>query len=375
MANKFTRFIQGVGQGALQPKGNMGDFRHATRLYLDNGYALAPRTKFLYHVYFDVNPLALTSPSFKEKHLQETGLLCKSADLPKFTIETVTKNQYNRKKVVQKQIQYDPVSISMHDDNVGVINALWAQYMGYYYRDRHNQIKQFYDNDPYYGVAKHQNRRYGLDNNVTVPFFRSIQIFTLSRQRFNGYTLVNPVITSWQHGSVDQSQGNGVNESHMTVAYEAVLYSTGSVRKDNPKGFAKLHYDNSPSPLSVLGGGTGTLFGSGGVLAGLGQVGAGFGLNFGQDTGVVAGAREIYGDVDNGFALDSPQNFLRTALAAVNTFNNIRKLSKESLLAEGTNLLLGGNSLENNISGLAGSVFPSRSESGGATTGEQKTTR
>jgi hypothetical protein len=62
-------------------------------------------------------------------------------------------------------------------------------------------------------------------------------------------------------------------------------------------------------------------------------------------------------------------------LAAVNTFNNIKKLSKQSLLAEGTNLLLGGNYIEQGASGLAGAVFPSRSEGGGTTASAPKTTR
>jgi hypothetical protein len=355
MANKFTRFLTSVGKGALQPKGQMGDFRHATRLFVDNTYALAPRTKFSYYVYFDIDPQALQAPGWAEKHKQEAGLLVKSAQLPKFTIDTVVKNQYNRKKVIQKQIQYDPLSITFHDDNVGVINAMWAQYMGYYYRDRHNEMKQFYDKDPYHTTASFNERRYGLDNNSTVPFFRSIQIYTMARKRFQGYTLVNPIITSWQHGDVDNAGGGQTVEASMNVQYEAVLYSAGSVKVDRPKGFAKLHYDKAPSPLSILGGGTATLFG---------------------DQGILSGATEIFGDIAGGAAFDNPQNFLKTALMAVNTFNNISKLSKESLLAEGTNLILGGGTLENAASGsLSGSSFPQRAETNASTYATQKVSK
>jgi len=48
-----------------------------------------------------------------------------------------------------------------------------------------------------------------------------------------------------------------------------VLIEAGAIQRDNPQGFATLHYDNTPSPISPLGGGTDSIFGSGGVLAGI----------------------------------------------------------------------------------------------------------
>jgi hypothetical protein len=335
MANKFTKFNKEAANGITNPKGNMGDFQHASRLYVDNYFALAPRSKFMYHVVFEINPQALKSPVFATKHKQQIGLLVKSADLPKFTIDTVTKNQYNRKKVVQTNIYYDPVNLVFHDDNDGVSNALWSLYYGYYYRDRSLSINTYsanaYQKDTY---------RAGLDNNQSVPFFTSISIYTLSRRRFLGYTLVNPMITAWAHGQVSQSDASGGLENTMTLAYENVIYTGGSVSRGSPKNFAELHYDTLPSPLSVAGGGTASLTGSGGVLAGL---------------------EEVFGKVSNGEAFSTAGSFLSTAVAAINTYGNLKNLSKAGLKAEAINILTspaGISGIVNTVGGVVGAVFP-----------------
>ncbi len=335
MANKFTRFLRSVASGITNPKGQLGDFRHASRLYVDNFFALAPRSKFMYHVVFEIDPLALKSPNFANKHKQEIGLLVKAADLPKFTIETATKNQYNRKKVIQKSITYDPINITFHDDNNGVSNALWALYYGYYYRDR-SLDSRVYDGSPY----KSDVYRAGLDNDQSVPFFKSISIYTLSRRRFLGYTLINPMITSWQHGQVAQAENNGILENQMTIAYENVLYTGGSVSRGSPKNFAELHYDTLPSPLSVAGGGTATLLGSGGVLAGL---------------------ENVFGKVGSGEAFGSLGGFLSTAAAAVNTYRNIGNLSGAGLRQEAINVITSPAAISGiigTVGGVVGAVFP-----------------
>lgn len=361
MANKFTRFLSGAAQGLLQPKGNLGDFRHAARLYVDNTMALAPRTKFSYYVYFDIDKRAVQAPQFAEKHLLETGMLVKYTDLPRFTLETATKNQYNRKKIVYKNINYEPITLTMHDDNLGVINALWALYYGYYSRDRHNPSRA-YSNSPYAINPENVPYRHGLDNDrKEMPFLKSISIYTMARKRFNGYTLVNPVITSWNHGNVDQSGNNATNESTMSVAYEAVLYSTGKVGRNNPNGFADLHYDQTPSPLSIFGGGTTSLFGPGGVVSGISEL-------FGGRSDFVAGAEGIFGEISKPDPFGSPGDFLRTAVGAINVYKNVRNIARnpELLRQEAVNILTTPGAVTNVVSGVAGSVWP---KNGGTTGG------
>ena len=63
MANFLKGFLDNVLKGTLNPKGNLADFAHASRLYVDDSFRLAPKQKFLYHVVFNINSDAkITDP-------------------------------------------------------------------------------------------------------------------------------------------------------------------------------------------------------------------------------------------------------------------------------------------------------------------------
>lgn len=355
MANKFTRFLKGVGRGLTNPKGIFGNYTHATRLFLDNSYRLAPRTKFNFYVRFEINPQAVKGTTFDQRHMQEVGYLVKNCQLPSYQFDTETLNQYNRKKIIYKNFQYQPVNFSFHDDSAGIINAMWALYYGYYIRDRANP-NTAYDSNHYRAgkIDSLDNFRYGLDNNIGVPFFKSISLYTMARKRFLGYTLVNPKITSWKHGEPDYAMGGEVLDNNMSVEYEAVYYSSGLVDIDNPKGFATLYYDTQPSPLTVAGGGVGNLIGEGGVLDGL---------------------EGIFGDVASGNAFSSPGNFLGTAIKTINTYKNFKSLSKESIAGEVVNILnspAGVNGVVNTVGGIIGAAFPKNTNPAQTTSATQK---
>jgi hypothetical protein len=359
MADKFTRFISGVGQGLLNPKGNLGDARHAARLYVDNQFARAPRTKFLYHVAFDIAEPALLSKKFSDKR-KEVSMLVKGADLPRITIDHDIKNQYNRKRVIYKELKYEPLNISFHDDNIGIVNALWAQYLSYYSPERLNPVEAWTDTSfgPYKSIDGEKSKwNYGLDRSkgtsstyygpdataYTKPFFRSITLYTLSRKKFNSYTLINPHIVSWNHGNLDQNSNNGTVEAQMSLVYESILYGTGSVIKGKePTGFADLFYDKTPSPLSIGGGTLSSVFGPGGLLA--------------AGSSIIEDAQTIYGEGNVQEAGIGPLG-LGTIISAANFYKSIRSISKESLIAEATNLITSPGAFSNAVSGLQGVSF------------------
>ena len=317
-------------QPVLNPGYQLKDYAHASRLYLDDVYALAPKAGWLYYVVFDIEPSAITDEKWaNQQRVSEVGMLVKSCDLPKFTIQNEVVNQYNRKTVIQKGVTYNPVNISMHDDQSNVVHNMWLNYYRYYYADSTwggtGPIGTAKDNTP----GAYQNNKYlpsndlfnpvnyGLNSKLTVaPFFRSITIYQLNRKIFTSFQLVNPMITQWEHDKLDQTAGNRLAESKMGVAYEAVFYGVGQVRKDTPTGFAMFHYDTSPSPLSIAGGGNNSIFGPGGIIP---------------------GALEVFGDVKNiadGNGI-SPLGILGTVIKGTNLVKNIKGITKESLRAEG----------------------------------------
>jgi hypothetical protein len=230
------------------PNINLRDFQHAARLFTDDNLRLAPKTKFLFHVAFSINPGALRDISLVQRHRNEINMLVKTADLPNFQIQTEMLNQYNRKRNVQTTHKPQPLTIKFHDDNMGLINHVWQNYYSYYYADSISALVP----GAYLGTATrnfdYTRTRYGLDNRSLVPFFNYIKIYHMARHEFVSYTLHNPIITQWNHSSVDYSS-NTLHDNSMQVAYEAVSYGAGKVIPGDPEGFALEHYDQTPSPL------------------------------------------------------------------------------------------------------------------------------
>ena len=273
--NDILKPITGLtGSGLLQSLGtseNVRDFQHASKLFVTNNHQLTPKTQYLYHVFFNLNTQALSYITNKFDTIKqiESGMLVKSVDLPKYKLNTKTLNAYNKKEIVQSKIDYEPITITLHDDSGNVVRDLWQAYLNYYYRDSDYQL------NAYTAVSKNiYNQRttdqwgYTVKNPLATAsnFFRTIQIYSLSLKKYSLYELINPKIEGFDHGRHEAGQGTGLMEHTMRISYEAVKYSQGYVNSGNVNGFGKEHYDTQPSPLSPLGGGTKSILGPGGLI-------------------------------------------------------------------------------------------------------------
>ena len=352
MASFLNGFLDNVVSGALNPKGNLADYQHAARLYVDDNHRLTPKVKFLYHVTFNINSsAAAVIPQLREKHMNELNMLVKSAQLPAYNIQTDVKHQYNRKRVVQKRIDYQPVTITFHDDNFGVTTAMWEAYYRYYYRDGNYAAVQPAGAPETGASIEAYNRgsqfndkqfRYGFDNDSGLPFFDSITISQMARKSYTAFTLINPIISGWQHDTMDNSVSDTVSNT-MTLDYETVHYSRGTVGKGGPKGFSEEHYDKTPSPNSLMGGGASSLLGVGGVLA---------------------GGMSVLGDISNDGVT------FGTVLTAANTLQNAGNLTQGGIGGEllGSAIDTIGKTTGIDVSGVAGVITPNGGGGGGLST-------
>lgn len=268
MADIFSDIFKFAGTAinqALTPD-NLRDYRHASKLFVDDQYRLLPKLGFLYHVAFDINDSAARPNPTNPNALRELGLLVKSVSLPKFTIDTKKYNSYNRPDYVQTKINYDPVTISFHDDSANVIRNFWFDYFNYYYRDSDYQQELYGIEHKYQTTRPSDKWGYSPRLAANAPrYINAIRIYSLHQKHFSEYVLINPIIKSFRHG--EHSAGNTEPMGHeMTIEYESVLYFYGSTTPSNVKGFAELHYDNMPSPLTPAGGGTKSILGAGGLL-------------------------------------------------------------------------------------------------------------
>ncbi len=307
----INNFLKGFQDGLP----GMKDYRHASRLYIDDNFKLLPKQKFLFHVVFNLDD-TIAVDKFAPNERLELNMLVKACELPKYGFNVEEKIQYNKKMYAATRIQYDPVNITFHDDHADTVNAFWKKYYEYHIADAVSmnsdlQISttkdNLYDNIDVDGEGNRTNK-FGMDTPIkrNKPFLKGIEIFVLHKKRFTSMTLVNPVIGSFSHDNLDQADGAGIMANTMQVFYETVIYKAGIINRNNVPGFATVSYDNEPSPLSVLGGGTNSIFGPGGVVDGIGSV---------------------IRNVQSG-------NILAAILGASNTYNNAKRIKKKDAKAE-----------------------------------------
>ena len=304
---RINDYLQGFQNGLP----GMKDYRHASRLYIDDNFKLMPKQKFLFHVVFNLDE-EIAETQFTANERTQLNMLVKAADLPRYGYNVEEKIQYNKKMYPATRIQYEPVNITFHDDHADTVNAFWKKYYEYTIADgvsMNSDLQISATKDDYYKPEYlRTTNRYGLDTPKQrgKPYIKGIEIFVLHKQRFTSMTLVNPVIGSFAHDQLDQADGAGVMQNTMQIFYETVLYKSGIINVNNVPGFATINYDKEPSPLTVLGGGTNSIFGPGGVVDGIGSV---------------------IKNVRSG-------NILGAILSASNTYNNAKKIKKKDAKEE-----------------------------------------
>ncbi len=190
----INNFLKGFSSGLP----GMKDYRHASRLYFDDNFKLAPKNKFLFHVVFDIDSTVLQNKNFGKNVMLDLNMLVKAIDLPKYNLNLEEKQQYNKKTYVATRIQYSPVNITFHDDNADTVNAFWKSYYEYHIADsivtdpnmRTMNKDTLYDN-----ADAIKNTQFGMDTAVVrkKPLIRGIDIFVLHNS--SNY-LVRPPIRS-----------------------------------------------------------------------------------------------------------------------------------------------------------------------------------
>lgn len=294
MSGFFENLLQDAA-GAFFGSEYLRDYTHASKTFRTNSYQNAPKLKFLFHTYFDINPAAYNQNIGTGANF---GLAVKTVRLPSFTFDTHTMNQYNRKRIVQTKIKYDNASISFHDDGGNMIRKLWKAYYNYYYKDGTKPSVVF---NGVRGATQQTNQRadsaaayntrttykdsitgdvdwgyIGESSEATgpglgkVPFFKNITVFGLNQHNWVAYTLVNPIITKLSHDTYNYSEATGTMEMSMDIDYETVVYNEGGLDGKTPaniiSGFGdNATYDTRLSPIAKPGSNA-TILGQGGLV-------------------------------------------------------------------------------------------------------------
>lgn len=209
------------------------DFRNAYTLRPDQN---PPRQKFQGYVNFIVNRDLYGETWYKEggaAFRSQIGSLVRTATLPEIEFKTETKNQYNRKRIVNTGVEYQPVDIKVFDTINNEWLTMFMKYYSYHYMNPKNKTRNgsrdtigetagesdSYDSNFGFGSTWNSNN-YGYNLNLISNFFERIDYVLYHGNKGVQYSLLNPVLTRFRTGEIDYSSSE-VMEFDMTFEYES----------------------------------------------------------------------------------------------------------------------------------------------------------
>ena len=269
---------------------------HATYNFNQEGRSLYknhPRLPFEYYINISLNRVG-TASSYIQQYFNnatwdQIAPLVKTVEMPSFKIETTPLNQYNRKRLSQTRVNFDPIKIVFHDVADGKTLKFWEMYYRYYFGDGNepgvNEAKQSQNKNSPYPVEtllnnitpsvnpnirnlpssirnlfqgttptganspndtvgiKHDTQNIVADNLTNHNFgfnlptvgnvrnlIQTINIFQVHGGRFNQVTLVNPRISAFTHDVLNYAEGAKTLELTFTFEYEYAYYTIQNMK-------------------------------------------------------------------------------------------------------------------------------------------------
>lgn len=216
-----------------QRKFYLRDFRNAYQFRPD---IAPPRQKFQGYVNFILNRALLSTLDDSQDFRTRISSLVKTATLPSIEFKTETKNSFNRKRIINTGVEYEPVSISVHDTIQNEWITLFMKYYSYLYMNARNKFsdgdrdpKTLYDKFSEYtgadgnkfgsGSTVFDSNQFGYNLPLTSNFFERIDIILYHGNKGVQYSLTNPMMTNFKPDTLDYSSSD-VMQFDMTFAYE-----------------------------------------------------------------------------------------------------------------------------------------------------------
>jgi len=211
------------------------DSRHARHRFetrdaqTEQDFGGRPKPKFLFGVRFITQ---FNSPAFGQFSDQngDVAFMVKTVDKPKIDFDVTVMNQYNKRRLVQTKIKYQPINMRFYDSVDERLSKFILSYMQHYYGDHlaenvdqwsYDKISSEFNNGVdgwgYRGISQP-----GRSNSA--PFMSHIELYQFFGGNFSRWVFVNPLITSFDHDNVDAESGNVAQEASMSVEFEGLLY-------------------------------------------------------------------------------------------------------------------------------------------------------
>lgn len=223
-----------------------------------------PKPKTLYYVYFDMNTDFFKTLSEHDtfiKTLYDNGLdnlkkltfeitkLVKEYNKPNITMETSAINEYNRKRIIYKNIKYNDVKIKFYDVRDNIVQRVFLSYLRginsdlsfNQHDDRSTKWMKEISTNTY-----QENIDYGLTINSNKKLFNNISFCEYFQDTLTVYTIKNPKITNISFGESKMGDFTS-NDIEVTFQYESI---TNDLHTNLSKGTNLNEKDTIGVPFS-----------------------------------------------------------------------------------------------------------------------------
>lgn len=202
------------------------DSRTAARMWgmRDSKLQKLPRAKFL----FMVNFFRPTSPNANYMDWA-TGIsfIVKSITRPNISFKVETLNQYNKKRVVQTGLEYQPITVSFYDTYDQRVVKMFKEYVEHYYGDFAFGTRDSWNYDVTSAEYLQETDEFGFKVNGLIPndeyFFENIEFYQFGGGTYNKFILIHPKLVSFDYDDEDYTDTTTPQMVNMTFAYEGIV--------------------------------------------------------------------------------------------------------------------------------------------------------
>ena len=102
-----------------------------------------PRSKHAFVVKFYTTRNEGSGKKAWRDMLLDLSLIVQTCDLPSYQFDTQTLNQYNRKRIIQTKVNWNPISIKFIDTRDNKFQTVLEEYFAWYYKDGREMSKNY----------------------------------------------------------------------------------------------------------------------------------------------------------------------------------------------------------------------------------------
>jgi hypothetical protein len=160
---------------------------------------LVPRQKFNFTLVIDI---------FNRE--SKTFTRVSNASAASYSVDTQIMNQYNKKRVVQTRLNYEPITVAFYDTFDSEWHTLMSDYLAHYFNGGNGIVRRTILEGSS-TVDPNFETDLGFTPNADRYFFPSIKIIQNGyKDAYRETKLINPTITNMQGDALDYSDSNPV---------------------------------------------------------------------------------------------------------------------------------------------------------------------